>query len=132
MEAAPIILFDGICNLCNGAVNFIIRHDKGKLFRFAALQSATGQRLRAQYQLPEKDLRSFILIDQNKAYEKSTAALKVATKLPWYWQWTQLFWMIPRFLRDIVYDSIAKNRYKWFGKKEQCVLPKPEIKDRFI
>ena len=132
MNIPPIILFDGICNLCNGAVNFIIRQDRKKTFRFAALQSAAGQQLLQQYHLSPSDFNSFILIDQNKYYQQSTAALKVAAKLSWYWQWTQLFWIIPRFLRDIVYNIIAKYRYVWFGKKEQCMLPTPEIKDRFI
>ena len=128
----PIILFDGVCNYCNSMVNFIIRQDTGKKFVFAALQSDTGQKLLKQYNLPTNDLDSFVLIDEGKAYQRSTAALKLYNKLPWYWKWVQIFWIIPAFIRDAVYNFIAKNRYKWFGKKEECMIPTPELKARFL
>lgn len=128
----PIILFDGICNFCNGAVNFLIRQDKQAVFRFAALQSEAGQRLSAEHQIPKEGFESFVLIQSGKAYQKSTAALKVLNSLPWYWKELQVLWIIPRFLRDAIYDLIAKNRYKWFGKKQACMVPTPEIKSRFL
>lgn len=128
----PVILFDGICNFCNAGVNFIIRQDKKKVFRFAALQSGAGQRLLQQYNLPKEGFDSFILIDNGKAYKKSTAGIKVYGKLSWYWKWTQLGWIAPPFLRNAVYDFIAKNRYKWFGKKEACMIPTPDTKNRFL
>jgi predicted DCC family thiol-disulfide oxidoreductase YuxK len=128
----PIILFDGICNFCNGNVNFIIRQDNKKIFRLAALQSEAGQRLLQQYKLPMGDFDSFVLVHENKVYNKSSAALKVYSLLPWYWKWTQLIWIFPRFIRDAVYDFIARHRYKWFGKKEQCMVPTAELRGRFL
>ena len=115
-EVHPVILFDGVCNFCNAGVNFIIRQDKKKIFRFAALQSGAGQKILQHFNLPKEGFDSFVLIDNGRAYKKSTAGLKVYNKLPWYWKWTQLGWIAPRFVRDAVYDFIARNRYKWFGK----------------
>ncbi len=132
MSELPVILFDGVCNFCNKTINFIIGQDKNKVFRFAPLQSEVAQRLLEKYDLPKANLDSFILIDNGKAYKSSTAGLKLYKKLPWYWKWTQIFWIVPRFLRDAVYNFIAKNRYKWFGKKEKCMVPTPELRDRFL
>ena len=128
----PIILFDGVCNYCNSIVNFIIRQDKQKKFFFAPLQSKAGQQLLLEYQLPHVNFDSFVLIDQNKAWLRSTASLQVFKKLPWYWKWTQIFWAVPAFLRDAVYNLVARNRYKWFGKKESCMIPTPELRARFL
>lgn len=132
MQDHPVILFDGVCNFCNGTVNFLIKQDKQKVFRFAALQSAAGQQVLKKHQLPTKDFDSFILIDNGKPYKSSTAALRLYNKLPWYWKWTQIFWLVPKGVRDGIYRTIAKNRYKWFGKKEQCMIPTPEVKSRFL
>lgn len=132
MMDSPVILFDGVCNFCNAGVNFIIKQDKKKVFRFAALQSDAGQKLLQQYNLPKEGFDSFVLIDKNKAYKKSTAGIRVYGKLSWYWKWSQLFWFTPRFIRDAVYDFIAKNRYKWFGKKESCMIPTSEVRSRFL
>ena len=132
MQSHPVILFDGICNFCNAGVNFIIRQDKKKVFRFAALQSVAGQKILQQFNLPKEGFDSFVLVDNGKVYQKSTAGLRVYDKLPWYWKWTQLAWIAPRFLRDAVYDFIAKNRYKWFGKKEECMVPTADVKSRFL
>ena len=128
----PVILFDGICNFCNGAVNFIIKQDKKGTFKFAPLQSIQGQQLLQGHNLPANSFNSFILIEKGKVYQKSTAALKLYNHLPWYWKWTQLFWIVPQFLRDAVYTLIANNRYKWFGKKDQCMIPTPAIRSRFL
>ena len=132
VNLSPIILFDGVCNFCNAGINFIIKQDKHKVFRFAALQSAAGQRLLSQYNLPNNEFESFVLIDNGKVYQKSAAGIKVYGKLPWYWKWTQVFWLAPKFIRDAVYNWIARNRYKWFGKKEQCMMPTPGVKQRFM
>lgn len=132
MKEQPIILFDGICNFCNGAVNFIIRQDKKAVFKFAPLQSKKGQELVEKFNLPKTNFDSFVLIENGKAYKRSTAGLRLYNKLPWYWKWTQVFWIIPGFLRNGIYDLIAKNRYKWFGKKETCMIPTPEVKNRFL
>ena len=132
MKEGPIILFDGVCNFCNGAVNFIIRQDKNRIFRFAPLQSAAGQSLLQQHGLSQTDLNSFVLIENDKAFKKTTAALKVANRLPLYWRWTNLFWIIPAPFRDIFYNAIARNRYKWFGRKEACMVPSLELRSRFL
>jgi predicted DCC family thiol-disulfide oxidoreductase YuxK len=113
-------------------VNFIIRQDKKKICRFAALQSTTGRRLLEQYHLPANHMDSFILIDDEKIYKRSSAALQLYGKLPWYWKWSQLFWIVPKFLRDGVYDWIARNRYRWFGKKDECMIPTADVKERFL
>jgi predicted DCC family thiol-disulfide oxidoreductase YuxK len=128
----PVILFDGVCNYCNGMVNFLIRKDRKEILRFAALQSKAGQELLQQYKLPTTAFDTFILIEQGKVYKRSSAALRLYNKLPWYWKWTQVFWIVPRFLRDAVYNLIARNRYKWFGKKEECMVPTEDVKSRFL
>ena len=132
MNENPVIVFDGVCNYCNAVVNFIIRQDTKKVFRFATLQSDFGQKILKENNLPTDVFESFLLLDKGKLYLKSTAGLRLYNKLPWYWKWTQLFWIFPKFFRDWVYDIIAKNRYKWFGKREKCMVPTPEILERFL
>lgn len=132
MESNPVILFDGVCNFCNGTVHFLLQQDKKRVFRFAALQSEAGQKLLTQYQLPTGSFDTFLLLDKGKVYKRSTAALRVGSKLPWYWKWTQVFWIVPKFLRDGIYQIIARNRYHWFGKKEACMIPTPEMRSRFL
>jgi predicted DCC family thiol-disulfide oxidoreductase YuxK len=128
----PIILFDGVCNFCDSAVNFVLKQDKKGIFRFAPLQSEAGQKLLHQYNLSTEDFDSFVLIENGKVYKKSSASLKVMNKLPWYWKEAQILWIVPGFLRNAIYDFIAANRYKWFGKKEQCMVPTAELKSRFL
>jgi predicted DCC family thiol-disulfide oxidoreductase YuxK len=128
----PVILFDGVCNFCNGTINFVIKEDKKGVFRFAPLQSAIGQKLLQEYGLPPTNFNSFVLIQRGKAFQKSAAALQVLKQLPWYWQWTQLFWIVPSFMRNAVYDVIAKNRYRWFGKKDACMIPTADMRSRFL
>jgi predicted DCC family thiol-disulfide oxidoreductase YuxK len=128
----PIVLFDGVCNLCNSAVQFIIRHDKKNAFMFTSLQSEAGQKLLTQYNFPLDELNSFILIENNIAYTRSTGALKVAKKLNGIWPWLYSFIIIPKIFRDSIYDLFAKNRYKWFGKKDACIIPTQELKARFL
>ena len=128
----PVILFDGVCNYCNSIVNFVIRHDKHNRLLFAPLQSQTGQELLRTYHLPVGDFNSFVFISEQKAWLRSSAALQVLRQLPWYWQWTRAFWIIPQFIRDAVYNLIARNRYRWFGKKETCMIPTPDVKARFL
>jgi predicted DCC family thiol-disulfide oxidoreductase YuxK len=128
----PIVLFDGVCNLCNGAVQFIIRHDKKKQYLFASLQSKEGQKLLKQYNFPLNELNSFILIINGKVYTKSTGALHVAKKLKGLYPVLYGFIIVPKFVRDGIYNWVAKNRYKWFGKKDECMIPSPELKARFL
>lgn len=127
-----IVLFDGVCNLCNNAVQFIIKHDKKNAFLFASLQSKTGQKLLAQHNLPLNELNSFILIENDKAYNRSTGALRVAKKLNGILPWLYAFMIIPKIFRDSIYDFISRNRYKWFGKKDECLIPTSELKARFL
>ena len=128
----PVIYFDGVCNYCNGAVNLVIRHDRKERFLFATLQSAAGQQMLNENNLPTKDFTSFVLKEKNRILTKSSAALRVAALLPWYWQWTRIGWIFPRFFRDAVYQVIARNRYKWFGKKETCMVPSAALRARFL
>jgi len=127
----PVILFDGVCNLCTGSVQFILKRDKEKKFLFASLQSDYGQKLLTQFALPTNSFNSFILYQDEKIYTRSTAALKMFQQLRG-WQWVKSFWVVPKFIRDAVYNLIANNRYKWFGKKNECWLPTPELKARFL
>lgn len=128
----PIVLFDGVCNLCNSAVQFIIRHDKKNIFMFTSLQSDTGQKLLAQYDLPLNELNSFILIENNKAYTRSSGALRVIKKLKGLWPLLYGFIIVPKFIRDGVYNWVGRNRYRWFGKQDACMIPTPELKARFL
>src|SRR5215204_4269440 len=132
VEQHPVILFDGICNFCNGVIHFVIRQDKKGRFRFTTLQSGRGQQLLQHYGLSQLHFDSFILIENGKVYMRSAAALKLSNKLPWYWKWTQILWIVPPFIRNAFYDLIARNRYKWFGRKEQCMVPAPELRSRFL
>ena len=128
-----IILFDGVCNLCNNAVNFVIKRDKKSVFRFASLQSDIGQKLTNERGIDTTKVDSIILIDPGTAwYEKSTAALQIAKQLSGMFPLLSVFLIFPKSFRDWVYDIIAKNRYKWFGKKDQCMIPTPELKALFI
>jgi predicted DCC family thiol-disulfide oxidoreductase YuxK len=132
MNRKPIILFDGVCNLCNGAVNFVIQRDKRSVIRFASLQSNAGQQLLKQYNLPNNIFNSFVFIEESKIYTQSGAALKVCKYLTALWPVLYGFIIVPEFIRDSIYKWVAKNRYKWFGKSAQCMIPTPEIKDRFL
>ena len=133
MEAKKIILFDGVCNLCNGAVQFIIKRDKRSVFKFASLQSEIGKQLTKERGIDTELLDSIILIEPGIAYySKSTAALEIMKSFGGIWSLTRLFTVLPEGFRDIVYDFIAKNRYKWFGKKDACMIPTPELQSRFL
>ncbi len=127
-----LILFDGTCNLCQGSVQFVLRHEKAPYYSFASLQSNTGQRVLEQYHLPKDSFRSFVLVENGEIYTQSTAALKVTRKLKGAWPLLYGFMIVPAFIRNAVYNLIARNRYKWFGKTESCMLPTPELRKRFL
>ena len=131
MNNNPIVLFDGICNLCTGSVQFILKRDKEKKFLFASLKSNYGQQLLEQFHLPTNTFNSFILYQDGNIYTRSTAALKMFQQLKG-WQWVKIFRIVPKFIRDGVYNLIARNRYKWFGQKDECWLPTTELKARFL
>lgn len=128
----PVILFDGVCNLCNASVQLVIRHDPKHHFRFASLQSEFGQKVLADYNLPIQEFGSFILLEDGKVYTKSTAALRITKKLNAAWPMLYGFIIVPPFIRNAVYDFVSRNRYKWFGKKEACWVPTPALKQLFI
>ena len=129
----PVLFFDGECNLCNSSVQFIIRHDKKKVFLFATLQSGPGKE--ALQNIQKQDERfpaSVILYYNGKYFIRSAAALYVLKRLGGLWTLLFAFMIIPRFLRDAVYDFISRNRYKWFGKQSECMIPTPDLMDRFL
>jgi predicted DCC family thiol-disulfide oxidoreductase YuxK len=126
-----IILFDGVCNFCNQSVQFIIKRDPHNYFKFASLQSELGQKLLHQYGIDE-NTDSVVLIEHNKPYVKSSAALRLCWNLHGAWKMGSLLLIVPCPIRDFFYNIIAKNRYKWFGKVDSCMLPTLETKDRFL
>ena len=128
----PLILFDGVCNLCNWSVQFILKRDKNKKFLFAPLQGKKGQEILQKFNLPANYLNSFILAEGGKIYTRSTAALRMLKILGRGWNIFYAFIIIPPFIRNGAYNLIAKYRYKWFGKREQCMVPGPEVRERFI
>jgi len=127
-----ILLFDGVCNLCNNSVNFIIDRDPKKHFKFAALQSEFGQSKLKELGFNQEEFDSLVLLSNGKVYRKSSAALRIAKKLSGLWPLLYVFIIIPPFIRHGIYDIIGKNRYKWFGKQDSCRMPTPELKQRFI
>ncbi|MCH7400700.1 thiol-disulfide oxidoreductase DCC family protein [Belliella kenyensis] len=127
-----IVLFDGVCNLCNDAIDFIIRNDKKNRFKVGALQDDKVKEILKNYQIDESYLDSLILVSADEVYYRSTAALKIAKNLSGLWPLLYGFIILPRFVRDPLYDWVAKNRYRWFGKKETCRLPTEEEKAKFI
>jgi predicted DCC family thiol-disulfide oxidoreductase YuxK len=126
-----IILFDGICNLCNSGVQFMIKRDSKCHFKFVSLQSDTGQMLLHKYGISNK-IDSIIVIEKEKVYIKSSAALYISRYLDGYWKYLKILKVLPPSIRDFLYDIVAKNRYRWFGKKETCMLPTLEMKKRFL
>ena len=127
-----IILFDGICNLCNSTVKFIIKRDQKSIFKFTPLQSPKAQTILSENGVQNSDFDSFVLIEDGKMYIKSTAGLRVIKMLGWPLKIFYIFIIIPAPIRDVVYSLIAKSRYRVFGKKENCMVPLPEYTDRFI
>jgi len=127
-----VIFFDGVCNLCNGAVQFIIARDPQNRFKFAALQSEFAKNYLSSFRLKVKHGDSFVLLENGKVYEQSAAALRIAKKLGGLWPLLYGLIIVPPFIRNAVYKSIARNRYKWFGKQESCWIPTPELKSRFL
>jgi len=128
----PVVLFDGVCNLCNGSVRFVIERDPHKHFQFAPLQSETATTLIGRTADPLAMPDSIVLVDDGRLYVRSTAALRIARRLRFPWPLLWLFMAVPRPLRDWVYDLIARRRYGWFGKRDTCMVPTKEIRDRFL
>ena len=127
-----LLFFDGVCNLCNGLVQFIIRHDKHDRFHFAPLQGSAGHRFLQAERLDPDTLDSLVYRRKGKVLTRSTAALYVARDLGGFWSIAYAFILIPRFIRDAAYDLVARERYKWFGKRENCMVPTKELLERFL
>lgn len=128
-----IVLYDGVCNLCDGAVRFILPRDSRKVFRFASLQSTYAKSILARHGIDDaRALESIVLIEDGRPYLLSTGILRIARRLDFPWNLASVFLVVPRPLRDAVYRFVARNRYRWFGKEEVCLLPRPEWRDRFI
>ncbi|RLA62198.1 MAG: thiol-disulfide oxidoreductase [Epsilonproteobacteria bacterium] len=132
MDNKIILLFDGICNLCNRWVQFILRRNKSRSIIFASLQSSSGQKLLKDHHLPQQDFDSLIVFFQGKVYKKSQAVFILVKQLDFPWSLLGVFKIIPKILSDKVYDLIAQSRYKIFGKKDECMVPDESLKDRFL
>lgn len=131
-ENHGIILFDSICSLCSASVNFVIKRDPAGYFRFAALQSDTGKALLHEYRLEESTINSMVLIQNGKAYLRSSAAVRIAPHLGGFWKTLAVFMIVPPLIRDAMYNFIAKHRHRWLGGTEACSLPTPELSERFL
>lgn len=129
---SAIVLFDGVCNFCNSSVNFIIERDRAGYFKFAPLQSEIGEKLLAENGVDRVETDSVVLIEDGKVYTHSTAALRVARRLDGAWRWLSYLTFVPRVVRDAAYKLFARYRYRLFGKKDECMLPSPEIRARFL
>ncbi|MFT4612307.1 MAG: putative DCC family thiol-disulfide oxidoreductase YuxK [Glaciecola sp.] len=128
-----LILFDGVCNLCSSTIQYVIKHDKKNLFMFAPLESTIGQNIIKAYNIDTEKTDSILLYsNENGLSAKSTAAMRIAKGLSFPRNLISIFFIIPTFIRNWVYDYIAKNRYKWYGKKEACMIPTPELKSKFL
>ncbi len=126
-----LILFDGVCNLCNGTVQFIIKRDRKNIFRFASLQSSVGQQYASKDGAGD-DLYSILVVKDGKVYDRSSAVLEIARHLTVPWRWFSVFRFVPRVIRDAVYSMVSANRYRMFGKRDQCMIPTPELKSKFL
>ncbi len=132
-STTPILFFDGVCNLCNGVVQFVLKHDRREVVKFASLQSDHGEEILKHVQ-QQNDITpdSIILVYNNKVYTKAGAALRLCYLMGGFWQLFAIFRVVPKFISNAVYDVVAKNRYKWFGKREECMVPLPKYKNRFL
>lgn len=132
-ENKQLVLFDGVCNLCNNSVQFIIRNDKENIFMFAPLQGKTGKEVISKFNIDTSRTDSILLYSKEKGISvKSTAALRIANRLSFPINVLTIFLIIPNFIRNWVYDLIARKRYKWFGKQDACMIPTPELKSKFL
>ncbi len=132
MEETPVILFDGVCNFCNYWVSFAIKRDRKKKLRFTSLQGETAKQLLPEYNINTTSLSSVIFIDKGIAFTQSSAAIRICKYLDGGWKLFYGLIIIPKFIRDFFYNIIARNRYRWFGKKETCMIPTPELRERFL
>jgi predicted DCC family thiol-disulfide oxidoreductase YuxK len=127
-----VVLFDGLCNLCSDSVQFIIKRDPHAKIKFASLQSEAGKKILISFHLPENELNSMVFVENGRAFTRSSGALRVCRHLSGIWPVFFTLLIVPGFIRNAVYDFVGKNRYKWFGKKNECWIPSPALKKRFL
>lgn len=132
VEAGPVLFFDGVCNLCNGAVQFVIERDRNERIRFASLQSEVGGAVLDKLSLPDDELQTIILVEGDRAYTKSAAVIRVCELLGGVYGLARVGWLLPRPVRDWLYTYVADHRYQWFGRKDQCMIPTPDLQSRFV
>jgi len=128
----PVILFDGVCNLCNSSIQRVINNDPNSIFKFAPLQGKTAEQLIKDLEIQLDGSGSIVLIENEKYYIRSTAVLRIARRMQWPWNWCWVLMIFPRGFRDLAYKWVANNRYKWFGKQDFCMMPTEELKNRFL
>ena len=126
------VFFDGVCNVCNASVRFIIKRDVRRYFRFAPLQSKHGDAMQRSFGLDPEAVATLVLVENGRAYTRSTAALRIARRLGKLWPLLYALIIVPRFLRDVAYDWFARRRYRWFGKRDACMVPSKDVRDRFL
>ncbi|WP_321168764.1 thiol-disulfide oxidoreductase DCC family protein [Salinigranum salinum] len=132
LDDGPVLFFDGVCNLCNGAVQFVVDHDPRGRIRFASLQSDVGRAVLDRLDLPRDDLETVVLVEGTRAYTRSAASIRVCELLGGVYRLASVGWVVPRGVRDRLYDVVAEHRYQWFGRKDQCMVPTPELRSRFV
>ena len=132
MQEHPLILFNGICNFCKYWVNFAIRRDKKMKLKFTPLQGETAKKILPKFQISTTSLSSVVIVDMGRVWTQSSAAIRICKHLDGGWKLFYAFIIIPKFIRDFFYNIIARNRYRWFGKKEVCMVPTPELRERFL
>ena len=132
MKNRYIVIFDGICNFCNGSVNFIIKRDPKGVFSFAPMQSEIAQELMQKHKIEKEELDTFLLFKNGSVYDRSDAALEITRNLTGFWHLFQIFKILPKAIRDGLYNLFARKRYALFGKRDSCMIPTPEIRKRFI
>ncbi len=129
---SPILLFDGVCNLCNASVQWVLKHDRKGVFRFAALQSDAGEALLRRFGMPSTDFDTVVMVAGDRVFTRSDAALEIVRRIGGAWSLLTVFKIVPRPLRNAVYDWVARHRYRWFGRTESCMIPRPEWANRFL
>ena len=128
----PVLLFDGVCNLCNASVQWVLIHDRRGQFRFAALQSALGREILERHGIDSRHFDTVVLADADRIFLRSDAPLEIVRRIGGFWRLLYFFKIVPRPIRDAIYNFVARNRYRWFGREEACMLPRPEWKERFL
>ena len=127
-----VVVFDGVCNLCTHTVQFILEHESAPTLRFASVQSPAGSRLMRQFGMDPEDAKTFVLVEGGKPFVRSEAAIRIARHLRFPWRMARAARIIPRIVRDYCYDTIARNRYRWFGRRDVCMVPKQNVAARFL